>query len=96
LNIERTVAIFGAVPGTVSSGLLLLRIADPEFKTPVAIEIGLMSLFMVPVILGCGILVNAPIWWNWSIGFSILIFTGVFALALILMRVLKLWGVPKF
>ena len=96
LNIERTVAIFGAVTGTVSSGLLLLRIADPEFKTPVAIEIGLMSLFMVPVILGCGILVNAPIWWNWSIGFSILIFTGVFALALILMRVLKLWGVPKF
>ena len=30
----------------------------PEFKTPVAIEIGLMSLFMVPVILGCGILVS--------------------------------------
>ncbi|HCK99199.1 MAG TPA: sodium:glutamate symporter [Candidatus Marinimicrobia bacterium] len=49
-NIERSVTIYGTVTGTVSSGLLLLRIVDPEFKTPVAVEIGLMNLFMVPAI----------------------------------------------
>jgi ESS family glutamate:Na+ symporter len=39
-NLERTAAVYGAVTGTVSCGLLLLRIADPDFKTPVAIDPG--------------------------------------------------------
>jgi len=95
-NIERTVAIYGAVTGTVSSGLLLLRIVDPDFKTQVPIEIGLMNLFTAPIVLGCSILVNAPLWWNWSLGMTILVFAGIFVLMLILMRLLKFWGEPKF
>ncbi|MCK5098344.1 MAG: hypothetical protein KAR45_09585, partial [Desulfobacteraceae bacterium] len=35
-KLERAVAIYGVVTGTVSCGLMLLRIVDPEFKTPVA------------------------------------------------------------
>ncbi|MCP4682201.1 MAG: hypothetical protein GY864_07695, partial [Desulfobacterales bacterium] len=42
-NLERILAIYGTVTGTVSSGLLLLRIVDPEFKTPVAMEVGMMN-----------------------------------------------------
>lgn len=95
-NIERSVAIYGAVTGTVSSGLLLLRIVDPEFKTPIAIEIGLMNLFMVPIILGYGILVNAPIWWNWSVLLTVGIFLATLAISLLLMRFLKLTEAPKF
>ncbi len=34
-------AIFGTCTGTVSTGLLLLRIVDPEFKTGTALELGL-------------------------------------------------------
>jgi ESS family glutamate:Na+ symporter len=95
-NVERMVGIYGAVTGTVSSGLLLLRIADPEFKTPAAIEIGLMSLFMVPVVLGSGILVNAPLWWGWSVGMTVLVFVGIFVATLIFMKAAKLWLKPKF
>jgi ESS family glutamate:Na+ symporter len=91
-NLERMVAIYGVVTGTVSSGLLLLRIVDPEFKTPIAVEIGIMNLFMVPVVLGSGILVNAPLWWGWSVGMTVLVFTGLLAVALVLLKTLKMVG----
>ena len=95
-NLERTAAVYGAVTGTVSSGLLLLRIVDPEFKTPVAIDIALMNVFSIPGIGLCLVLVNGPIWWNWSTSLTILVFAGVMAAALILLKVFKLWGKPKF
>ena len=95
-NFERTIAIYGAVTGTVSSGLLLLRIADPDFKTPVAIEIALMNVFSIPSIGLYLVLVNGPVWWNWSIGTTLLVFFGLMILALGLIRVLNFWGSPKF
>lgn len=95
-NLERTAALFGAVTGTVSSGLLLLRIADPEFKSPVAIEIALMNVFSIIPIGICLMLVNGPVWWEWSVGLTSLVFVGVMVLCLGLIRVLKLWGEPKF
>ena len=95
-NLERTAAVYGAVTGTVSSGLLLLRIVDPEFKTPVAIDIALMNVFSIPGIGLCLVLVNGPIWWNWSTGLTVLIFLAVMAVPLVLLRVFKLWGSPKF
>ena len=96
LNLERTVAIYGTCTGTVSSGLLLLRIVDPDFKTPVAIEIGLMNVIVMPIIVACMLLVNAPVWWNWSVGLTSLVFAGILALCLVLIKALKLWGTPKF
>jgi len=95
-NLERMVAIYGVVTGTVSSGLLLLRIVDPEFRSPVAMEIGIMNLFMIPVVLGSGILVNAPLWWHWSVSATVLVFAGILVIALILLKTLKMVGPPKF
>jgi len=95
-NLERTIAIYGTVTGTVSSGLLLLRIADPDFETPVAIDIALMNVFSIPSIGFYLVLVNGPLWWDWSIGATLLIFLGLMILALGLIRILKLWGRPKF
>ncbi|HHS13455.1 MAG TPA: hypothetical protein ENN03_06760 [bacterium] len=95
-NIERMVGIYGAATGTVSSGLLLLRIVDPEFKTPVVIEIGLMNLFMVPIILGYGILVNAPLWWGWSLHLTCGIFGAALIASLGMLVVLKYIRAPKF
>lgn len=95
-HLERTVAIYGTCTGTVSSGLLLLRIVDPEFKTPCAIEIGLMNVIVVPIIVGCMVLVNAPVWWGWGVGLTSLVFAGVLALCLGLIRLFGLWGAPKF
>lgn len=90
LNLERVLAIFGTVTGTVSCGLLLLRIADPEFKTSVAIELAVMNLFVLPIIFGCTLLVNAPLWWNWSLALTLAVFFIVAVVCMGLMRVLLL------
>ncbi len=95
-NLERTAAVYGAVTGTVSSGLLLLRIADPEFETPVAIEIAIMNVFSIVPIGICLMLVNGPVWWNWSVGTTSLVFLGIMFLCLAMLRVLKYWGAPRF
>lgn len=95
-NLERIVAIYGTVTGTVSCGLLLLRIVDPEFKTPVAVEIGVMNVFALPVIAGYLVLLNAPVWWDWSLGFTVLVLCGIMALVLAALRISRLWGSPRF
>jgi ESS family glutamate:Na+ symporter len=95
-NLERTVAVYGTVTGTVSTGLLLLRIADPEFKTPAAIDLALMNVFSIPSIGFYLILVNGPLWWHWSLGTTLLVFLALMLAALGLIRLLKFWGPPKF
>jgi ESS family glutamate:Na+ symporter len=95
-NLERTAAVYGTVTGTVSCGLLLLRISDPDFKTPVAIEIAVMNVLSIVPIGGCLLLVNAPVWWKWGVGTTSLVFLGVMAAGLALIRVLKFWRQPKF
>jgi len=85
-GLERTVAIYGTVTGTVSCGLLLLRIVDPEFKTPAAVEIGLMNVFALPIVGGCTVLLNGPVWWGWSPMLTLLVFAVVLCAALIGLR----------
>ncbi len=77
--------------GTVSCGLLLLRIADPDFKTPVAMEIAVMNVLAIVPIGACLLLVNAPVWWHWGTGATTLVFAGIMLIGLALIRVLKLW-----
>ena len=89
-SLERTAAIYGVVTGTVSCGLLLLRIVDPDFKTPVAYEIAVMNVFSLPVVGGCTILVNGPLWWGWPLWVTILVFAGIMAVALTLMKLMGL------
>lgn len=81
-SLERTAAIYGTVTGTVSCGLLLLRICDPDFRTPVALEMALMNVLVLPIIGGCTLLVNAPLWWGWSVGLTMSVFAGIFGLSL--------------
>ena len=95
-NLERMVAVYGTVTGTVSCGLLLLRIVDPEFKTPVAIEIGVVNALMLIPLPGMLVLVNANVWWNWSIHVIVLFFLAIMILTLIAIRALGMWEKPKF
>ncbi|MDY6792507.1 MAG: hypothetical protein SWH54_14690 [Thermodesulfobacteriota bacterium] len=87
-GLERSAAIFGTVTGTVSCGLLLLRMVDPEFKTPVAFEIAVMNIFVLPIVGGCTLLVNAPLWWEWSVGLTVLVFAGILSGSLLLLKLL--------
>ena len=95
-NLERMVAVYGTVTGTVSCGLLLLRIVDPDFKTPVAIEIGIVNALMLIPLPGMLVLVNAYIWWGWPIHLIVLFFFAIMILALVAIRALKMWEAPKF
>jgi len=81
-SLERTAAIYGTVTGTVSCGLLLLRICDPEFRTPAALEMALMNVLVLPIVGGCTLMVNAPLWWGWSVGLTLAVFAGIFSLSL--------------
>ncbi|MFW5862971.1 MAG: sodium:glutamate symporter, partial [Spirochaetota bacterium] len=96
LNFERTMAIFGTCTGTVSTGLVLLRVVDPEFRTPVALEIGLMNMVVVPIIVASMILVNAPVWWGWSLWFIILLHLIILAVSLIVIKMIGMFGERKF
>ncbi len=96
LNFERTMVIFGTCTGTVSTGLVLLRVIDPEFRTPVALEIGLMNVVVVPIIVASMILVNAPVWWNWNLWIIILAHVPILVISLIIIKLIKMWGEPKF
>ena len=40
---ERFMGVFGEMTGTLASGLALVRVTDPEFKTPIAQDLGLGS-----------------------------------------------------
>ncbi|MBS3777687.1 MAG: hypothetical protein KGY50_00150 [Candidatus Thermoplasmatota archaeon] len=95
-TLERTAGIFGTVTGTVPSGLLLVRILDPEFKTPAAIDLGLTAIFAAPFVLSGMLLVNAPVLWEWSVEQTILAFGGMLAISLLLIRLFGLWGKPQF
>ena len=90
--LERTAAIYGVVTGTVSCGLLLLRIADPDFKTPVAVELAVMNLFSLPIIGGCTLLINGPLWWHWPLWTTLLVFAAIMVAALALMWLFGVLG----
>ncbi len=95
-NLERMVSIFGTVTGTATCGLLLLRIVDPEFKTSAVIELALMNLLVLPILFPCMMLVNAPLWWDLSLGITLLAFAGIAVICFVLMKLFKVIDQPKF
>jgi ESS family glutamate:Na+ symporter len=51
---QRTILLFGALTGTLPTGLALLRVLDPEFKTLAASDfmyaVGIVFIFAIPLI----------------------------------------------
>ena len=58
----------GCLIGLIWIHLRVIGIADPDFKTPVAVEIAIMNVHSIVPIGACLLLVNAPVWWNWGGG----------------------------
>ncbi len=95
-NLPRMVLSYGICTGTLSSGLLLLRMTDPDFESPVAIEAGVIALFAAPIVVPSMVLINAKFLFGWEIYHILLAFSGIMIISMLLMRLTKLWGRPKF
>ncbi len=87
---ERTMAIYGTCTGTASSGLLLLRIVDPTFKSPAALEVGVMNFFNFFTCTGSILLVSAPIVYNMSMTITLLILAAIIIVCVILLKLFKI------
>lgn len=85
-KLERTVAIYGNMTGTLQSGLLLLRILDGKMESPVSFNLvygsGLALLLGFPLLL----LINAPVHYFSDItaGFGVVLFAMAVYLGLLL------------
>lgn len=92
LGFERMCVQYGVNTGTVSTGLLLLRVVDPQYKTGVALETGLYSIFAMPFILGVMLVIVFSPGWGLTIYQQMGIYAGFFVLALLLMKIFRVWG----
>lgn len=61
---SRMLMLYGNMTGTLSTGMALLRVVDPEFKTPVASDYvysnGITFALAIPMV----VLINLPIRWH--------------------------------
>ena len=89
---ERTMGIYGTCTGTASSGLLLLRIVDPEFRSPAALEVGVMNFFNFFTCAGSMILISAPVVYGMSMPLTLLILVAIIVACTVLLKLFKLWG----
>ncbi len=90
-DFERTLGLYGTCCGTVPSGISLIRIVDPNFRTSTAVELGacnLAMLFSTPVYILILLLSNGTLGlWPVMIGLVVCV-----VLYLVLLKVTKLWG----
>ena len=94
-DFERTLGLYGTSTGTVPSGIALVRIVDPEFKTNTAVELGLMNIVMMlstPVYLLLLGLAAGSI----SATIVMLGLAGLCVAYLVILKVTKTWGKKTF
>lgn len=84
---ERIVAIFGVATGTMATGLALLRVLDPDFKSPVASEMmygaGLAFLFSLPIMVFINLPLRALVTGAGYLNWLALLFTALYIAALL-------------
>ena len=94
-DFERTLGLYGTSTGTVPTGIALVRIVDPEFKTSTAVELGLMNLVMLlstPVYLVLLAMASGDL----STMIAMLILAGLCIVYLIVMKLTGTWGKKTF
>lgn len=94
-DFERTLGLYGTCTGTVPSGIALVRIIDPAFKTSTAAELGLMNLVMMlstPV----GLVLIAAASGDLSMKMTMLILLGCTVLYMGLLKVTRSWNKKSY
>ncbi|SDL97578.1 sodium/glutamate symporter [Halarsenatibacter silvermanii] len=88
---ERMLVDYGQAMGNVPIGMLLLRIVDPQFETPVLEHFSYRHAFHAPIMFS--LLAFMPIVAQmWGIEFIFLLSLGVIILNCILAKMLGYWG----
>lgn len=94
-DFERTLGIYGTCCGTVPSGISLIRIVDPNFRTSTAVELGACNLVMLlctPVYFIILLLSNGTLGMPAALcGLAVCV-----VVYLILLKVLHLWNKPTY
>ena len=94
-DFERTLGLYGTSTGTVPSGIALVRIVDPEFKTSTAVELGLMNLVMMlstPVYITLLAMASKTI----SVQVTMAILAAMTVVYMIVLKVTRCWRKPTF
>jgi ESS family glutamate:Na+ symporter len=85
-SVERALTIFGCCTGSTGSGLLLLRILDPDFSTPIAKELAFFNIAII--FLAFHILtMMAPILPTFSLMTICIVYTATFLLGAAILTV---------
>jgi len=95
LMFERTIVTYGTYTGQLSTGLLLLRIVDPEFRSSLLVELGVFAVMVAPITLPCLVFSTGQVSWGWGIWQTMAIYGAIMVVSLTLLKVLKYWGKPK-
>ncbi len=94
-DFERTLGLYGTCTGTVPSGIALVRIIDPEFKTTTSVELGAMNLVM----LACTpiyIFILGYAAGSMTLNIVLAGLAGCVAVYLILLKLTKSWGKKSY
>lgn len=95
MPLEHTIVAYGMYTGQMSTGLLLLRMVDPEFKSPMLMELGAFAFVVLPFTATCMILATLPVSSGMHIGLAMGIYAAIMLFTLLLLKVTKLWGTPE-
>ena len=87
LPIERALTLFGCCTGSTGSGLLLLRILDPDLSTPVARELAYFNVAILFLSLHI-LMFMAPVLPSFSLGLVWAVYGATFLIGAIALRVL--------
>jgi ESS family glutamate:Na+ symporter len=94
-DFERTLGLYGTCTGTVPSGIALVRIVDPDFRTSTSIELGACNIVMLastPVYL----IILALAAGSLELTSAMLGLCACVITYLILLKVMKVWGEKTF
>ena len=94
-DFERVLGLYGTSTGTVPTGIALVRIVDPNFKTNTAVELGLTNLIMMastPVVIVMMLYAEGKV----SQSVTMAILAACCLLYLVLLKVTKCWGRKSF
>ncbi len=72
---ERIAGLYGMETGTIATGLVLVRMLDASFKTPVAVDLAVSGIIALPFMFIMMHIMVAPILWGWNLGSTLAVYS---------------------